>query len=51
MKYAVGQHYTCPVCGNQKASIVWKSDDEKIIGVMCEKSHKNKTNSVVLIET
>jgi transcription elongation factor Elf1 len=51
MKYEVGQHYTCPICGNQKASIVWKSADEKIIGVMCEKSHKNKTNSVVLIET
>jgi len=51
MKYEVGQHYICPICGNQNASIVWKSEDGKIIGVKCEKSHNNKTNNVILIET
>jgi transcription elongation factor Elf1 len=51
MKYEVGQYYTCPICGNEKASIVWKGEDGKIIGVKCERSHKNKTNSVILIET
>jgi transcription elongation factor Elf1 len=51
MKYEIGQYYTCPVCSNQKASIIWKSEDGKIIGVKCERPHNNKTNSVILIET
>ena len=53
MEYEVGQYYICPICGNKKASVIWKRDDGKIIGVKCEnaRAHNNKTNSVILIET
>jgi hypothetical protein len=51
MKHDIGETLYCPECGCERAKIVWKSKDEKTVGVKCPRSgYHHKKNSVILVK-
>jgi hypothetical protein len=51
MKHNIENTLNCPECGCKRAKIIWKSNDEKTIGIKCPRSsYYHKKNSIIMIK-